>query len=134
MGLEFNIRARLVMLWIRDDCTGLLFVTGAIPKYFGEIRAIYYRWEIAYATIVQMAAPAILPQIGKSPGTISEATFSPVGVFKVEWIQMNVVGNVYKVGVAHYVLLSEHTLPKDSRTFVLFVKVFCVSHIELLHE
>ena len=100
-------------------------------QYFLSIRD---RWKVFNAEIIQVATPTITTQVLKSLTWVFHFTFPPFRHNEVERIQVNVKRDIHEVGLPFDKNLFIFSLPQGTASFVAFVEIFCIPHVDLLHE
>ena len=104
------------------------------PEHIFQEVFEYDRRKVTDPAVIEVAAPPIGSESRKGRFLIFHLSLTPCRMGHVERIEMDVVGDVEHVGVALDMHELVFALPQRSGTCVPFIKIFRVSHVELLHE
>ena len=133
-GLHLDVRAVFRESWVGNDILDLPLVPGTTSEDVRKLQRVDYRGEVFYAEIIEMTAPAIFPQKRECFSGILNCARSPFRIFKIERVQVDVIGNVHEMGVSRNGHFLKCSLPENAAAFVLIVKILRIPHIQLLHK
>jgi len=119
---------------VRNDIDDLSFIASFRAEKRCKLFPMRYRRKIARAGIIKVATPTVALQEIKRTPSVLHSSSTPFRKSEVKRVQMDVKRNVLKMLVALDVNPLVLSLPERSRAVVAFVKVFRVSHAELLHK
>ena len=133
-GLHLNAGAVFRESWVGNDILDLPLVPGTTSEDVRKLQRIDHRGEVFYAEIIEMTAPAVLPQKLECFSGVPNCARSPFWIFKIERVQVDVIGNVHEMGVSRNMHFLKCSLPENAAAFVFIIKILRIPHIQLLHK
>ena len=109
-------------------------VPGTISEDVCKLQRVDHRGKVFYTEIIEVTAPSVSSQVRECFSGVFNRARPLFRIFKIERIQVNVIGNVHEMSISRDVHFLKYSLPENAATFVFLIKIFRISHIQLLHK